>query len=138
MPGGDRTGPMGVGPLSGRGAGYCAGFDRPGYMNPMPGRGYGFGGGRGFGRGVGRGFGGGGRGRRNMYYATGLPGWARGGYEYPGWNAPDYTYDPAETPEVIRKNELAYLKAQARYAKEELENINKRIDELKASEKEKK
>ena len=24
MPGGDRTGPMGQGPLTGRGAGYCA------------------------------------------------------------------------------------------------------------------
>ena len=33
MPGGDRTGPLGEGPLTGRRLGYCAGFDRPGFMN---------------------------------------------------------------------------------------------------------
>lgn len=26
MPGGDRTGPLGMGPMTGRGLGYCAGF----------------------------------------------------------------------------------------------------------------
>ena len=45
MPGGDRTGPMGMGPMTGRGAGYCAG-----YPNVNPGRGLG----RGLGRGRGR------------------------------------------------------------------------------------
>lgn len=38
MPGGDGTGPMGMGPMTGRGAGYCAGNDVPGYANPLPGR----------------------------------------------------------------------------------------------------
>lgn len=61
MPGGNRRGPMGEGPMSGRGMGYCAGYDRPGFAN---------GGGAWGGRG-------GGRGRRNMYYATGQPGWMR-------------------------------------------------------------
>ena len=54
MPGGDRTGPRGLGPRTGRAAGYCAGYAVPGYMNPdVPGygRGFGFGRGRGFGRG---------------------------------------------------------------------------------------
>lgn len=36
MPGGDGTGPMGMGPMTGRGAGYCAGFEVPGYANPVP------------------------------------------------------------------------------------------------------
>ncbi len=49
MPGGDRTGPWGGGPMTGRGAGFCGGFGRPGYANG----GWGFG--RGFGRGWGRG-----------------------------------------------------------------------------------
>jgi len=40
MPGGDRTGPMGMGPMTGRAAGYCAGFGVPGFMSPVPGRGY--------------------------------------------------------------------------------------------------
>ncbi|MBC7083569.1 MAG: DUF5320 domain-containing protein [Firmicutes bacterium] len=34
MPRGDRTGPIGLGPRTGRAAGYCAGFPVPGYMNP--------------------------------------------------------------------------------------------------------
>ena len=34
MPGGDRTGPAGMGPMTGRAAGYCAGYPVPGYMNP--------------------------------------------------------------------------------------------------------
>ncbi|KPL06443.1 hypothetical protein AMJ86_08525 [bacterium SM23_57] len=65
MPGGDRTGPWGQGPRTGRALGFCAGYDRPGYMSPGWGRG--FGGGRGWGRGFGAGRGGrpwgGGRGR---------------------------------------------------------------------------
>lgn len=39
MPGGDGTGPMGFGPMTGRAAGYCAGYPVPGFMNPIPGRG---------------------------------------------------------------------------------------------------
>ncbi len=31
MPGGDRTGPMGQGPFTGRGSGYCRGFNSPGF-----------------------------------------------------------------------------------------------------------
>jgi hypothetical protein len=44
MPFGDRSGPGGMGPMTGRRRGFCAGFDVPGYMTPE------------FGRGVGRGF----------------------------------------------------------------------------------
>lgn len=47
MPKGDKTGPAGQGPKTGRAAGYCAGYDVPGYLNP----------GFGMGRGSGRGFG---------------------------------------------------------------------------------
>lgn len=34
MPWGDATGPAGLGPMTGRAAGYCAGFGMPGYLNP--------------------------------------------------------------------------------------------------------
>ncbi len=47
MPRGDGTGPMGLGPMTGRAAGYCAGFSAPGFINPMGGR-LGLGRGRGF------------------------------------------------------------------------------------------
>jgi len=39
MPAGDGTGPLGFGPMTGRAAGYCAGYPVPGYMNPMAGAG---------------------------------------------------------------------------------------------------
>jgi hypothetical protein len=55
MPGGDGTGPGGMGPMTGRAAGFCAGYPVPGFMNPIGGRlGLGLGRGRGMGRGMGR------------------------------------------------------------------------------------
>jgi len=38
MPFGDGTGPAGMGPMTGRAAGFCAGYPVPGYMNPVAGR----------------------------------------------------------------------------------------------------
>lgn len=46
MPRGDQTGPTGAGPMSGRGAGFCAGFNTAGFQNA--GRGFGCGRGLGF------------------------------------------------------------------------------------------
>ncbi|MCK4274272.1 MAG: DUF5320 domain-containing protein [Dehalococcoidales bacterium] len=56
MPFGDGTGPRGMGPMTGRGAGYCTGYRQSGFTNTMPGRGW-FNLGRGLGRGRGRGIG---------------------------------------------------------------------------------
>ena len=50
MPRGDKTGPEGQGPMTGRRMGICAGFDTPGFTR---GFGRGIGRGRGFGRGRG-------------------------------------------------------------------------------------
>jgi hypothetical protein len=117
MPGGDRTGPMGMRAMTGRAAGYCAGFGMPGYANPVAGRGLGMGFGRGRGA-WGRGFIGGGRGRRNMFYATGLTGWMRfGGYAAP-YQKPD--------PEM----EEQALKNQAEALQSELDFIKKRLGEI--------
>ena len=41
MPCGDRTGPAGMRPMTGRSAGFCAGFSVPGYANPVGRRGMG-------------------------------------------------------------------------------------------------
>lgn len=58
MPRGDKTGPNGQGPMTGRAMGYCAGNDSPGFTTGGGrGMGRGWGGGRGFGRGFGGGFG---------------------------------------------------------------------------------
>ena len=52
MPRGDRTGPIGMGPMTGRGAGYCRGIGEIVFTNAMPRKGN-----IGFGRGRGKGFG---------------------------------------------------------------------------------
>ena len=71
MPGGDRTGPLGAGPRTGRGAGFCRGSARPGWAGPSSWQGALGGRGRG---GVGPGAGG--HGWRHRFFATGIPGWA--------------------------------------------------------------
>lgn len=123
MPLGDRTGPMGIGAMSGRAAGYCAGFGMPGYANPIPWRGFGMGFGRGRGA-WGRGFGGGGRGWRHMFYATGLPGWARFG----GYAAPSEYFAPHQPPDP--EVEKQALKSQADALQSELDLIKKRLSEI--------
>jgi hypothetical protein len=57
MPGGDRSGPEGKGPMTGRRGGYCAGSEKPGYRAEAGGRGGSWRqrAGRGLGRGLGRG-----------------------------------------------------------------------------------
>ena len=120
MPRGDGTGPAGMGPMTGRGAGFCVGTGVPGYMNPgvSPAPGYGLGGGRGHGRGW-----------RNMYYATGMPGWMRGR----GYTAAPI--EPFEEPFNSRQ-ETAYLKAQAKQYRRSLEEIDERLGELEKEKKE--
>ncbi len=106
MPRGDRTGPMGAGPMTGRGAGWCAGYDRPGFANPAPWLGLGLGH----------------RGRcgwRNTYYATGLPGWAHAGYGF-----------PPPPPPPAPEQELSALKAQAQWLGDQLARVKERIEEI--------
>lgn len=67
MPGGDRTGPAGSGPMTGRRLGFCVGNDEPGaYYNR--GFGYGRGAGMGFRHGFRSGFG-----RRFMWHSIPAP-----------------------------------------------------------------
>jgi hypothetical protein len=115
-----------MGPMTGRAAGYCAGYEAPGYANPVPGRGFGIGWGRGraWGGGWGRG-----RGWRHWYYATGMPGWARFGYA-PAWGAPPaWAYGP-HAPPPTAEQEVEFLKAQAEGLKGQLDAISQRIAEL--------
>ena len=48
MPGGNKTGPLGDGPMTGRRLGNCVGNDQPGFNATLGNFGYGYG--RGFGR----------------------------------------------------------------------------------------
>lgn len=129
MPRGDRTGPCGLGPMTGRAAGYCAGYPVPGYMNPIPG--YGRGWGRGFGRGRGRGFG---------------RGFGRGWCWYPPYTYPppmQYAYPPPINPPIVAtqspeqevgalENYKKELEAERADLEQEMNEIETRIKELKA------
>jgi hypothetical protein len=113
-----------MGPMTGRGAGYCSDYPAPGYA--------GFAFGRGFG--LGRG---GGRGRRNGFYATGLPGWQRAAYGYPAYGGGmpyNMPYSPTpNTPYAAgfsKEEEINALKSQAEYLEDSLEGIKKRMAEL--------
>lgn len=107
MPRGDRTGPEGMGPMTGRGAGLCRGNDSPGYVSAGKDR-FGISGNRS------GGFGGRRRGCRNMFYATGLPGWMR------------FNGDTAGP----RENEIQHLKSQADFLNRSLDAVNKRLSEV--------
>jgi len=113
MPWGDRSGPAGMGPRTGRGAGFCGGYDRPGAADWSGGPG-GFGG-----RGRGGGFGGGRRGSRHWFHATGLPGWARGA----AWGAMPFA---PESP----VSEQESLKRQGDALQTQLDAVKKRLDEI--------
>ena len=107
MPGLNGSGPMGAGPMTGGGRGYCNPAGSGGYTRPLYGQGRGFRGGYGSGPGFGQGRG---YGWRGVYPSTA--------------NAP-YTMPPGD--------ELNTLKNQADLIKNELKNINKRIEELQSA-----
>jgi len=130
MPGGDRTGPAGMGPMTGRAAGFCAGYSVPGYANSVGGRGMGMGWGRG--GGWGRGFRGGGFGRGRGF------GWAGAGYGMPAWGGvvnPNMPYPEQFAPAPTPEQELDGLKQQAEYFQDALDEIKKRTEQLKAESK---
>jgi len=121
MPRGDRTGPWGAGPMTGRAVGYCAGYSVPGFMNPIGGYG------RGWGRGAGRGFG---------------RGWGRGRIVYPAPIAAQPAYPPAyqpatqpQSPEqeiTALENYQKNLEAEKTDLEQEMGGVKARIAELKA------
>jgi hypothetical protein len=129
MPAGDRTGPWGLGSRTGRGFGFCSGYDAPGFMVPGPGFGRGYGRGLGLGRAFGRGPGHG-RGRGFRYA------WTDRFFGYP---YPPHPYGPpaggAFVPPV---EEEALLAEQAGHLEEELGVIKERLAELKAAKDKKK
>lgn len=105
MPRGDGTGPIGMGRMTGCGAGFCAGFATPGYVsakdtNPISFR-YGLSRGGGYHR---------------MFYGTGLPRWERHGY--------------SAYSDINDTDEKEYLSRQAEYLEKQLQQIEKRLSSL--------
>jgi hypothetical protein len=100
MPRGDGTGPMGIGPMTGRGHGACAGF-ASGYANNWCGMGRG-------------------RGFRRMYRMTGMPVRARYGPE------PDEDNENEDSALDERKT----LQNQAAFLEKQLSRVRKRLNSL--------
>lgn len=105
MPARDGTGPTGRGNLTGWGMGWCA---RPSASVPS---------------GQAPRAGTWGRGWRNWFRATGLPGWARQtGFA----QQPEAVVEPPQT----REEEMSALKSQTAWLKSQLESVTRRLEEL--------
>jgi hypothetical protein len=105
MPRGDGTGPAGMGPLTGRAAGYCAGYGMPGYANPWGGR------------------------------MRGAFGWGRGRFwGYGGFWGQPYGYSPyGYAPYGVQysaEQEKDTLQSQVEFFEGQIEGLKKRIEEL--------
>ena len=103
MPRGNGTGPMGMGPMTGRGAGYCNGFAAPGYANPT---------------GLRCGFG---RGQRNILCAAAVPGWARYGYT-------GYTRTNAFDEKTFLKSQAEFHENQLQQVKKRLSDLSEEAE----------
>jgi hypothetical protein len=113
MPGGDRTGPRGEGPQTGRGLGSCADNDQPGYATSQTGQRFG------------RGFRRGGRGRGGMSrFNVGF---------WPGRGRGSFFAQP-----ISQGQEVDSLKVQAEELQNALQGIQARLAELEPEDKERK
>ena len=121
MPGGDRTGPTGYGSRTGRGLGYCSGYDSPGFTKGTPRGGGGFG--RGWGRGFGRGF-----------WRRGRGFWHRGYYPEPYCGPEPYYRDTY--PEYNKESEKTYLENLVKDLEEEIKQVKQRLNEIAKEKKE--
>jgi hypothetical protein len=107
MPFGNRKGPSGLGPMTGRAAGHCSGNPAPGYMNATARR----------------------------FLRRGAPGRSRGfgfGSRF-RWRASPSEADGQSgplNPTAQRKEPLDALKARAEHFRKALDEIQGRIDEL--------
>ena len=114
MPRGDRTGPTGVGPGTGRMKGFCMGFGSSGTLNSSQNSAY-------------PGRGGGSRGWRNRFFNAGLTGWRRSAGFGPRQDTGEFA-DPGLGFEP--EPQLETLKAQAGYLEKVLEGIKRRIQKM--------
>ena len=120
MPGGDGTGPGGQGPTTGRGLGYCSGYNTPGYTKG-PGMGMAWG-----------------RGRAAFGYGRGMA-WGRGRGRRGVWAAPTYrpgvaprapTYGNVQTGELDKDQELNMLKQEKNFLESEMQGIKKAMEDI--------
>lgn len=97
MPRRDGTGPMGMGSITGRGAGYCTGYTSSEFTN----RKFGFG-----------------RGNKRMFCLTGMPRWSRTDY------SPVMSGGQMMDEKTILKNQEEFLEKQLQNVKERIKNFD--------------
>jgi hypothetical protein len=113
MPYGDGTGPFGHGPRTGRGAGFCGGYNSPGFMNSAVPR-------EGLGR---RSFGGWGNyGGRGLY--------RRRSYYDPYHGDTDITPPKTEVANLTKDEQKRILEEELKEVEKEREGIEKKLKEL--------
>jgi hypothetical protein len=100
MPGGDGTGPRGIGSRTGRGMGFCNGYDTPGFANQEFGR-------RPFRKGFRSGFG------RGIF-----------------WNNVQNQQSSKDQEKQVLEIELKQLETEENIMKTEKESIKKRLEQL--------
>jgi hypothetical protein len=103
MPRGDKTGPAGLGPMTGRGMGYCNGYNLPGSSQFADTR-FGCGFGRGCARGMGRG--------RGFYRQT--------------WTTPERMLENNKISEKVLLDELKLERDEIEKAIKDIEQKNKK------------
>lgn len=96
MPRGNGTGPMGMGPMTSRGMGCCAGFSVPDAAGCF----------------------GNGRGNRRMFHMTGLPGYMRFGSK-----TYSPAYEEAGNERAALKSRKEYLEEQLHHVKKRLSDL---------------
>ena len=107
MPGFDRTGPDGAGPMTGGMRGPCSGNSTPVTDSGRPGMSL-------------RGRGGRGRGNRNWFRATGLPRYAR----------MNQTGSAQDAQLIKGTDEIGFLRRETEVIRKSLDSLGKRIEEL--------
>lgn len=109
---------MGLGPMTGRAAGFCTGYSKAPLGNKRL-----FGVGARYGRG---------RGWRNRCHVAGFTGWTRAVNDYPFYAGRPYPYDE----ELSTKEELGILKNHSEVLKQQLNEVQDRINTLEKSQEE--
>ncbi len=125
MPYGNRTGPFGEGPMTGRGLGHCSGYDSPGYVKGNFGCR--------FGRGLrrGRGFG---RGRRfRNWTRIELPTFGRTSVRNSTLRNSNLNRSNLDSNEEINllEQHINVIEDEKRLLEQDLDAIKKRLNELK-------
>lgn len=112
MPGFNGTGPLGQGPLTGKGRGYCSTYRGPREDNIYGGAGYGH-----------RNFGSRGRCNRNRFFAPGLANWKRRAKSFLGF----------ANFQLDGDRKLETLQEQVKYHENTLTELQEEIKKLEAS-----